>query len=113
MVSVGTQAQTCTRPWAMSKKAQWSENRSIAKKTKYLELYEHTITVTVGRGCLRRNVPLAKRNEDQGVPPIIHDDDQEGSIEKDTHHEHTRRIGVRKYLKRSYCYRINALQLTF
>ena len=56
---------------------------------------------------------MTKRNEDQGVPPIIHDDDQEGSIEKDTHHEHTRRIGVRKYLKKSYCYRINALQLTF
>ena len=96
MVSVGTQAQTCTRPWAMSKKAQWSENRSIARKTKYLELYEHTITVTVGRGCLRRNVPLAKRNEDQGVPPIIHDDDPRGSIDKDMHHERTRMMGVRK-----------------
>ena len=110
---MGTQAQTCTGPWALSEEAQWSENRSIARKTKYLELHKQTMIIMVGRGCPRRNVPLAKPNEDQGVPPIIHDDDQEGSIEKDTHHEHTRRIGVRKYLKKSYCYRINALQLTF
>ena len=113
MVSVGTQAQTCTRPWAMSKKAQWSENRSIARKTKYLELYEHTITVTVGRGCLRRNVPLAKRNEDQGVPSIIHDDDPRGSIDKDMHHERTRMMGVRKYLKKSYCHRIECSAANF
>ena len=69
--------------------------------------------VMAGRGFPRRNIPSAKRNEDQDVPPIIQGDVPGGSTDKDMHYERTGRTGVRKYLKKSYCHRIECSALNF
>ena len=52
-----------------------------------------------GRGCSRRNIPLAKHNEDQDVPPVIQGDVPGGSIDKNMHYERIGRMGARKYLR--------------
>ena len=62
------------------------------------------MTVMAGRGCLRRNIPLTKHNEDQDVPPVIHGNILGGSIDKDMHYKRTGRLGARKYLRKSYCH---------
>ena len=98
---------------ALSRKAQLSENRSIARKTKYFELHGQTMTVMAGRGCPRRNISSTKRNEDQDVPPVIHGDVPRGSIDKDMHYERTRRMGVRKYLRKCCCHRIKSSAANF
>ena len=41
------------------------------------------MTVMVGRGYSRRNIPSDKRNEDQDVPPIIQGNVPRGFIDKD------------------------------
>ena len=111
--NVGTQAQICIGPWALFEEAQWSENRSIARKTKYFELHGQTMTVMAGRGCPRRNISSTKCNEDQDVPPVIHGDVPRGSIDKDMHYERTRRMGVRKYLRKCCCHRIKCSAANF
>ena len=69
--------------------------------------------VMAGRGYPSRNVPSAECNEYQDVPPVIHGDGPEGSIDKDTHYERTRRMGARKYLRKSYCHRIECSVANF
>ena len=64
------------------------------------------MTIMAGRGYSKGNVPSAERNEYQDVPPVIHGDGLGGSIDKDTHYDHTRRMEARKYLRKSYCHRI-------
>ena len=111
--NVGTQAQICIGPWALFEEAQWSQNRSIARKTKYFELHRQTMTVMAGRGCPRRNIPSAKRNEDQDVPPVIHGDVPGGSIDKDMHYERTGRMRARKYLRKNCYHRIECSAANF
>ena len=69
--------------------------------------------VMAGRGYPRRNVPSAECNEYQDVPLVIHGDDLRGSIDKDTHYERIRRMGARKYLRKSYCHRIECSATNF
>ena len=64
------------------------------------------MTVETRRGCSRRNIPSAKCNEDQDVHHVIQGDIPGGSINKDMHYERTGKMGVRKYLRKSYCHRI-------
>ena len=64
------------------------------------------MTIEVGRGCLRRNIPSAKRNEDQDMSPVIQGDIPGGPFDKDMYYEHTGRIGARKYLSKNYYHRI-------
>ena len=71
------------------------------------------MTIEAGRGCPRRNIPSAKRNEDQHMPPVVHCDVLGGSIDKDMHHERTRRMGARKYLRESCCHRIKCFAANF
>ena len=73
---------------------------------KYLELHRQTMTIMAGRGYSKGNVPSSECNEYQDVPPVIHGDGLGGSIDKDTHYEHTRKMEARKYLRKSYCHRI-------
>ena len=47
------------------------------------------MTVMAGRGCPRRNIPSAKRNEDQDVPPVIQGNVLGGSIDKDMCYKRT------------------------
>ena len=61
------------------------------------------MTVEAGKGCPRRNIPSAKRNEDQDVPPDIQGDVPEVSIDKYMHYGSTGRMGARKYLRKG-CY---------
>ena len=65
------------------------------------------------RGCPRRNIPSTKRNKDQYVSPVIQGDIPGGSIDKNMHYEHTRRMGARKYLRKSYCHRIERFVTNF
>ena len=44
------------------------------------------------RGCLRRNIPSAKRNGDQNMPPVIQGDVPGDFIGKDMHYEGTGRM---------------------
>ena len=69
--------------------------------------------VEAGIGCSRRNIPSAKRNEDQDVPPVIQGDVPRGFIDKDMHYERTRRMRVRKYLRKGYCHRIKCSTANF
>ena len=62
--------------------------------------------VKAGRGGPRRNIPSARRNEDQNVCPIIQGGVPGGSIDKDIHYDRTKGVGARKYLRESYCHRI-------
>ena len=71
------------------------------------------MTEMAGRGCLRRNIPSAKRNEDQDVPPVIQGDVPGGSIDTDMHYKRTGRIGARKYLRISCCHRIECSAANF
>ena len=64
------------------------------------------MTVKVGGGGSRRNIPSAKRSKDQNVCPIIQDDIPGSSINKDIHCERTRQMGAKKYLKESCYHRI-------
>ena len=64
------------------------------------------MTIEVGKGCLRGNIPSAKRNEDQDVPPVIQGDVPRVSIDKDMHYECTGRMRARKYLRKGCCHRI-------
>ena len=64
-------------------------------------------------GCSRRNIPSAKRNEDQDVPPVIQGDVPRGFIDKNMHYERTRRMRVRKYLRKGYCHRIKCFTANF
>ena len=66
-----------------------------------------------GRGCSRRNIPLAKHNEDQDVPPVIQGDVPGGSIDKNMHYERIGRMGARKYLRKKCCYRIECSAANF
>ena len=61
------------------------------------------MTVEAGKGCPMRNIPSAKCNEDQDVPPDIQGDIPRVSIDKDMHYESTGRMGARKYLRKG-CY---------
>ena len=61
------------------------------------------MTVEAGKGCPMRNIPSAKCNEDQDVPPNIQGDVLRVSIDKDMHYESTGRMGARKYLRKG-CY---------
>ena len=58
IVSVGTQEQIYIGPWTLSKEAQWSENRSIVRKTPYFELHEQAMIVMTGKCGPRRGYPL-------------------------------------------------------
>ena len=58
------------------------------------------------RGCPRRNIPSAKRNEDQDVPLVIQGDVPRGPVDKDMHYERTGRMRARKYLRKSCYHRI-------
>ena len=66
-----------------------------------------------GRGCLRRSIPSAKRNKDQDVSPVIQGDIPGGPIDKDTHYEHIGKMGAMKYLRKSYCHRIEYFAANF
>ena len=66
-----------------------------------------------GRCCSRRNIHLAKRNEGRDVPPVIQGDVPGGSINKDMLYERTGRMGARKYLRKSYCHRIECFAANF
>ena len=65
------------------------------------------------KGCLRRNIPSAKRNEYQDVPPIIQGDVPVGSTNKDMHYERTGRMGARKYLRKNCCHRVECSAANF
>ena len=69
--------------------------------------------VEAERGCLRRNIPSAKRNKDQDVPPVIQGDVLGGSIDKDMHYDRTGRMGARKYLRKGCCHRIECFAANF
>ena len=71
------------------------------------------MTVEVGKGCLRGNIPSAKRNEDQDVPPVIQGDVPRVSIDKDMHYECTGRMRARKYLRKGCCHRIKCSAANF
>ena len=45
------------------------------------------MTVKAGRGGPRRNIPSAKRSEDQNMCPIIQGDVLGSSIDNDMHYE--------------------------
>ena len=47
------------------------------------------MTVKAGGGELRRNIPSAKRSEDQNMYPIIQGDVPGSSIDNDMHYERT------------------------
>ena len=66
-----------------------------------------------GRGCLRRNIPSAKRNGDQNMPPVIQGDVPGDFIGKDMHYEGTGRMGARKYLRKNCCHRIKYFAANF
>ena len=66
-----------------------------------------------GRGCPRRNIPSAKCNEDQDVPPVIQGDVPGGSIDKDMRYERTGRMGARQYLRKICCHRIECFAAIF
>ena len=59
------------------------------------------MTAEAGGGCSRRNIPLAKRNEDQDVSFVIQGDIPGDFIDKDMHYERTGRMEARKYLRKS------------
>ena len=69
------------------------------------------MTIEARKGCSRRNIPSAKRNEDQDVPPVIQGDVPRGSM--DMHYECTGRMGVRKYLRKDCCRRIKCSAANF
>ena len=58
----------------------------------------------VGKGYSRGNIPLAKRNNDQDMTPVIQGCVPGGSINKDVHYERAGEVGVRKYLRKSCCH---------
>ena len=60
------------------------------------------MTVKAGGGGPWRNIPSAKRSEDQSVCAIIHGNVPGSSIDKDMHYECTRGMGARKYIRESY-----------
>ena len=80
---------------------------------KYFEFHRQTMTVMAGRGCPKRNIPSAKHNEDQDVPPNIHGDVPRGFIDKDIHYERTERMEARKYLRKNCCHRIKCSATNF
>ena len=69
--------------------------------------------VEVGKGCPRRNIPSAKRSEDQDVPPDIQGDVLEVSIDKYMHYERIGKMRARKYLKKGYCHCIKCSATNF
>ena len=69
--------------------------------------------VEAGKGCLRRNIPSAKHNEDQDVPPDIQGDVLEVSIDKYMHYERIGKMRARKYLKKGYCHCIKCSAANF
>ena len=69
--------------------------------------------VESGKGCPRRNIPSAKRNEDQDVPPDIQGDVPEVSIDKYMHYERIGKMRARKYLKKGYCHCIKCSAANF
>ena len=69
--------------------------------------------VEAGKGCLRRNIPSAKHNEDQYVPPDIQGDVLEVSIDKYMHYERIGKMRARKYLKKGYCHCIKCSATNF
>ena len=71
------------------------------------------MTVMAGKGCPRRNIPQTKRTEDQDVPPVLQGNILGGSIDKDMHYKCTERMEVRKYLRKSYCHRIECSAANF
>ena len=71
------------------------------------------MTVEVGKGCPRGNIPSAKRNEDQDVPPVIQVDIPRVSIDKDMHYECTGRMRVKKYLRKECCHCIKCFATNF
>ena len=64
------------------------------------------MTVKVGRDGPRRNIPLAKRNEDQNMCSIIQGDVLGSSIDKGMYYERIGEMGARKYLRESCYHRI-------
>ena len=71
------------------------------------------MTSEAERGCPKRNIPSAKCNKDQEVPPVIQGDVPRGSIDKDMHYEYMGRSGARKYLRKSCCHRIECSVANF
>ena len=71
------------------------------------------MTIKSGRGCPRRNTPLAKRNEDQDVSPDIQGDVLRDSIDRDMYHERIGRMGARKYLRESFSHHIECSAANF
>ena len=57
-----------------------------------------------GKGCLRGNIPSAKCNKDQDMPPTIQGCVPGGSINKDAHYERAGEVGAKKYLRKSCCH---------
>ena len=71
------------------------------------------MTVMARRGCPRRNIPSAKRNKDQDMPPVIQGCIPRGSVNKDIHYERAGGMGARKYLRKSCCHRIECSAANF
>ena len=65
------------------------------------------------RGWPRRNIPSAKGNKDQDMPPVIQGYVPRGSIDKDIHYERARGMGARKCLRKSCCHRIECSTANF
>ena len=51
--------------------------------------------------------------KNQDVSPVIQGEVLGGSIDKDLHYEHTRRMGARKYLRKSCYHRIECSAANF
>ena len=64
------------------------------------------LVMRVQEGGPRRNASLAEQSRGQKVWSAIQSNVSEDSIDKDTHHECTRKKEVMKYLKESYYHRI-------
>ena len=62
------------------------------------------MTVMAGKGCPKGNIPSAKRNKDQDMPPTIQGCVPGGSINKDAHYERAGEVGAKKYLRKSCCH---------
>ena len=62
--------------------------------------------VKAGGDGPRRNIPLAKRSEDQNICSIIQGDVLGRSIDKGMYYERIGEMGARKYLRESCYHRI-------
>ena len=64
------------------------------------------MTEKAWEGRPRRSISSAKRSRGQKVCSVIQSDIPGTSIDKDVNHECTGQIGAVKYLRESYCHRI-------